>query len=160
MKSEKQNKGNNQTVILLAGAVILLLIVFAFLWMLKNQKDSNSLPGSKNNTNQVVSGYVTQKGNLVKGSDNSWTLLYDKPGTPAAVVNLIIRDDTFCRKDTQTILCSQLQNGHIVSVYGNLENNILTAKEINLLDEIRVEAKPADSTNPQSSNTQTEPTVK
>ncbi|MDD4409196.1 MAG: hypothetical protein PHW52_00910 [Candidatus Pacebacteria bacterium] len=138
MKSEKQNKGNNQTVILLAGAVILLLIVFAFLLMLKN-KDNSSSNTNINPVPQSTGGYVKQRGNLMKATEKIWTLVYDKGGASTTVA-ITIDESTFCKKSGKPILCSQLQNGHRVDATGNLEGSTFTAKEIDLLDEITVEA--------------------
>lgn len=146
MKGEMQKKGNNQTTIILAGAVILLLVIFAFLLMTKNNTDyiPNNQPVV---SSQAASGRIIQRGNLTKTADGSWNLLYDKPGAPATVARLVMGPDVFCKKSGKPILCSQLQNGHRVDVSGNLENNTLVAKEIDLLDEITIQ--PAPAANPQ-----------
>jgi hypothetical protein len=144
MKSEKQKKGNNQTVILIAGSVILLLIVFAFLLMMKNKMDMASTPNVVS-TGQPTTGQVTQRGNLMKVSDTIWTLVYDRPGMSAASLTVGMSDSTFCKKSGKPILCKQLQNGHRVDITGILENGTITAKEIDLLDEIRIEPSPEKS---------------
>lgn len=152
-QEKKQGKQENQTTIIIAGIVILLAIVFGVLAVSKNKSDT------QNNTPQAAqptSGRITQKGVITKSSSSSqnWILT----GATASKNTLVVNTETFCKKSGRPILCSQLQNGHRVEVSGNLENNVITAKEINLLDEITVEAAPAQSPEtPQSPQTQEAP---
>lgn len=135
----KQGNQQNQLTIILAGVIILLAIVFGILAM---SRSNNNSQGYVSQTVQPTSGRVNQKGVITKtnASDKNWRLTYDKPGAPASILILVINNETFCKKSGKPILCSQLQNGHLVEVSGNLENDMITAKEINLLDEIKVEA--------------------